>query len=437
MRNNLKISRLWLNDIRGFESLDIDFCSASGPRDWATFLGDNGSGKSTTLKSIALALGDRSHAAGLLQDFNGSLVRKGASDQIGNIRVEFVSADLRHPCAIHIDVKAHENREEIIGYRLEPEDFPWDRLFACGYGAGRGVEGTESWSKYRVSDAVYSLFEYSQPLQNAELMLLRISEDKQTRQQLLDVIAEVLMLEAGSIRLSRRGIEFQGPWGEDLPLRDLGDGYRATFSWITDVLGWAMLKESDAPKPANLTGIILIDELDQHLHPVWQRRVIQLLRNNFPRMQFFATTHSPILTLGTTDLDDEVCEVYSLNFNEEKRAVEMESGVPRGQRIDQILTSPLFGLRSVSDDETAAQILRLADLGRLPKTEARNNERKNLIQELGSRVGAQSAGMQEIARRALNKVLEDALDHALSEDAEAVKLELSRQLDRLARPEEP
>jgi len=42
-------------------------------------------------------------------------------------------------------------------------------------------------------------------------------------------------------------------------------------------------------------GVVLIDELDLHLHPIWQRRVIEDLRRTFPNLQFFATTHSPFL----------------------------------------------------------------------------------------------------------------------------------------------
>jgi len=110
-----------------------------------------------------------------------------------------------------------------------------------------------------------------------------------------------------------------GPWG-DLPLKALGDGYKATFAWVADLMGWAIFLEHDVPSSDNINGIVLIDEIDQHLHPVWQRRIVKRLYKHFPNIQFIATTHSPIVALGTTDLNDNVCKVFSVYFDDEESA---------------------------------------------------------------------------------------------------------------------
>lgn len=81
----------------------------------------------------------------------------------------------------------------------------------------------------------------------------------------------------------------------DLPVSMLSDGVRAIISLVGDLaLRCVRLNPhlgSDAPKLTK--GIVLIDEVDLHLHPSWQQRVVQTLRNAFPRVQFIVTTHSP------------------------------------------------------------------------------------------------------------------------------------------------
>lgn len=56
-----------------------------------------------------------------------------------------------------------------------------------------------------------------------------------------------------------------------------------------------------------MEGLVLIDELDLHLHPVWQQGLIAGLKHTFPRLQFVATTHSPLLLSG---LEDELYNTY-------------------------------------------------------------------------------------------------------------------------------
>lgn len=75
----------------------------------------------------------------------------------------------------------------------------------------------------------------------------------------------------------------------------LSQGYQATISWLADFIGQMYL---DVGKPIpfeDMEGLVLIDELDLHLHPAWQMRLVPVLRRVFPRMQFIVTTHSPMI----------------------------------------------------------------------------------------------------------------------------------------------
>ena len=83
--------------------------------------------------------------------------------------------------------------------------------------------------------------------------------------------------------------------GHVAPWSELSDGYHVYIALVADIARRAvMLNEIDgADAPARVEGVVLIDELDLHLHPRWQRVALPRLREAFPRLQFIITTHSP------------------------------------------------------------------------------------------------------------------------------------------------
>ena len=82
-----------------------------------------------------------------------------------------------------------------------------------------------------------------------------------------------------------------------MPFHLLSDGYRNMIGMVADIAyRAAVLNPQLGSEAAKLTpGIVLIDEIDLHLHPKWQRRVVEDLKRTFPKIQFFATTHSPFI----------------------------------------------------------------------------------------------------------------------------------------------
>lgn len=81
----------------------------------------------------------------------------------------------------------------------------------------------------------------------------------------------------------------------------LSEGYKSTFVWLLDMIVRAIhRKESrDADKVA---GVILLDEVELHLHPTWQRRILPSLEETFPNIQFIATSHSPFVAQSAQNL---------------------------------------------------------------------------------------------------------------------------------------
>lgn len=92
-----------------------------------------------------------------------------------------------------------------------------------------------------------------------------------------------------------------------LPAIWLSQGYQSTIAWLADLVGQIMWEAAQPVAPAEMEGLVLIDELDLHLHPVWQQGLIASLKHTFPRLQFVATTHSPLLLSGLED--DEIIRV--------------------------------------------------------------------------------------------------------------------------------
>lgn len=75
----------------------------------------------------------------------------------------------------------------------------------------------------------------------------------------------------------------------------LSQGYQAMLAWVADVIGQVVLEAERHIEPDQMEGLLLIDEIDLHLHPRWQVGLVKTLRQIFPRMQFVTTTHSPML----------------------------------------------------------------------------------------------------------------------------------------------
>jgi predicted ATP-binding protein involved in virulence len=91
--------------------------------------------------------------------------------------------------------------------------------------------------------------------------------------------------------------------GTETPFHFLSDGYRNALAVFADLAYRCVTLNPHFRHEANLNteGVVLIDELDLHLHPSWQKKIIRQLKETFPRIQFIATTHSPFLIQETSD----------------------------------------------------------------------------------------------------------------------------------------
>lgn len=94
-----------------------------------------------------------------------------------------------------------------------------------------------------------------------------------------------------------QGLKIEMNDGRTLPFLYLSDGVRNFFALIADIAYKCVVLNSHLKERVleKTQGIVLIDELDLHLHPDWQKKIVSSLRNTFPAIQFVASTHSPFL----------------------------------------------------------------------------------------------------------------------------------------------
>ena len=345
----MKIKKIIINNILCFKKLEIDLTNNEGVVDWAVFLGDNGVGKTTLMRCIALCLCEESGAAGLLDELHTDLIRRESTKKEAKIRIEFEKiSGYRLAPFIETDIKLSKLGEVEVTQKVVPQQSKiWNKLFVCGYGANRRSYGTTSYSEYTVVDAVYSLFNYETPMQNIELNLRRWRDEIDLK-SLFRKLEDILLLKKGAIQLKRNGISIKGPWGTFMPIGTLGDGYQSTLAWIMDMYGWKLLYEKFLNN-IEIDGIIFVDELEQHLHPMWQKEIIIRLSRQFKNVQFFISTHSPIIALNALKLrhDDPNSKLFYIDWTDDVKEAEVtisEVQEPINELdYNQLLGSEAFG----------------------------------------------------------------------------------------------
>lgn len=433
------IKKIVIDSIRCFEHLEIDLSSQQGSKMWTLILGDNGVGKTTILRCIAMTLMGATNASGLLGELYGEWVRGQPGEPAkAVVYIEFEQGQTADtPRWIKTLFDRTKSGNVNVSQETGPENienFPWNNIFVCGYGAARRAYGSKDYDEYSAVDSLYTLFNYDSPLQNPESIIRRIKDIGVEPEELLIWFDNILMLPEGSTKLGFGGITVSGPWGKFMPLGAIGDGHQATLAWLSDMLGWAFFHNKDLFKEARskLSGIVLIDELEQHLHPSWQKQMIKLLSDQFPNLQFIATTHSPLCAIGTANLPDDKCSLVLLT--QEDDHVTGRDGLmpPHGRRADQVLSSYLFGLDTTRSDDSAQRIQRYSTLlSKKNLTGKEQEELHGLRSQLNEELGSGETALQRLVEKAVHESLEKLVADLPNQELlpkEAIDFEVKRKL---------
>ena len=144
--------------------------------------------------------------------------------------------------------------------------------------------------------------------------------------------------------------------GTNVPFEARSDGYRAFAGLITDLVCHLADCTPAKHKMADMRGLVLIDEIDLHLHPEWQREVLTRISKTFPLLQFVVTSHSPIVTGTLTHRN-----IYLMDVLEDgSSSVGQSEERVHGLSADQLLTGSYFGLASTRAEAFETRLEALA-----------------------------------------------------------------------------
>ena len=293
--SSVYLTRLALENVRAFENLELSFASAGQPRMTNVVIGRNGTGKSTLLRCVVLGLAGQAQANALrTEDLAKFLV--GPRGESAKITVELAELDGSNPTRCCKTLEKGPSGEVFVRAKGDAD------AFVCAYGAGRATAGGEDAGGGSIVETTYTLFNYNDSLNGVELTLRRLADylgDSRYENVMHSVMRALSLSDGDEIRFKRGGgVEVTGPSvGATIPLESWADGYRLSLALILDIYAWAM-RNSRVSEDGSVTGLLLIDEVEQHLHPALQASLAPELSNLFGGMQLIATTHSPLATMG-------------------------------------------------------------------------------------------------------------------------------------------
>lgn len=376
---------LHLKNVRCFKGEHtIDFSDGKdNPAQWTVILGNNNTGKTTVLRALAdlspVILKKEKITKGEFSDKNfiprainwyvNSPINGNSKDckiashfyetrkKNGNIVFEVLQ-----PNYWYVETDQFGKRAVSGDLNLRFENF-----IVYGYGAirrGANVSSSDenSLPDYEENIKTASLFSEHIILLNVEQWLLDLdlaqSKDikgaKVRYEQVKNIFCKGLLPDVTEIKITtipdkssyETFPEFLTPYGW-LRLRDLGYGYQATFVWVADLAKRMFDRYPDLENPLHGPAVVLVDEIDLHLHPEWQRKLVKYLSDLFPNTQFIVTAHSPLIVQSANDVNVVMLEEDKPNGSINIR---QRFGSFQGWTVDEILTELMnLGERTRSD----------------------------------------------------------------------------------------
>jgi len=332
----MRIERLELKNYRGFADLRVDF-PEQGP---AVFIGWNGVGKSSVLEGISVMLlwlskrmvSEAKAPTDKLSDFDvkigesACMLRAGfmLTDGSGAIDLKMSHNLSEEHTTYQVDPKSsswlakEDDQAQIISNRSVPvfayyaadrkvgnrtlaeEEFkrypiPQQKAYEGAWGGNLQFdhfirwfveeENKENRDKIRLKD-----FEYTNPALDAvrkawQSFFTAIGESQYENLRVEEREFNQFTSVPSSLVVTKND--------QDLNVQQLSDGERLSLSMVADITHRLILANPDLDAPIQGKGIVLIDEIELHLHPAWQRRIVPALEQTFPNIQFVMTTHSP------------------------------------------------------------------------------------------------------------------------------------------------
>jgi predicted ATPase len=411
------LTRLRLKHIKLLAETELSFADSAGrPRMWTVLLGDNGLCKSTLLQCIAISAAGPKLGSSLTRDAS-TLHRVGVRED-ATVEATFVPSSetgswggrgRRGPLRLAWHVTSE--RSDVVSDRatrsaaellddVRASKKGVEGWFVAGYGVGRFLPrpGEVSFPPDPRFDRLEGLFEKHHKMLGTDFFgALQRSDPRQALayskalqavllserdgQKLFPMLSHLELRGKGGVKKlehlleSRRMVLDLAGTELRLPATALSDGYQSMLAWIADLLGHAFLEHGATAQPRDLRGIVLLDEIDLHLHPHWQRRIVPLLRHVFPHVQFIVTTHSPLVVAGV-----EAREIVRLRLEGEHVIADQEEPEP-GLRTASQLLSTFFDVPFAARQELVEKRRELRELKAAERLAPRERRRLRALEE--------------------------------------------------------
>lgn len=414
----MHIESLEITNIKGFEHLELDFQRPNGKplSGMNVFVGGNASGKTTLLKCIAMAVMGADDAnfciistKGWVRQtkyaVKGTIELKVAHDGNDAFKVQLNEGPLKKTMGATLTFSGDRNslQPTPIPKLIEVNDFFRDRIvigniryamwnpnesgwFISAYGVVRRLSGgTNGASRLAQRGgkvaACSTLFDEGADLHEGHAWLLdrhAIKQEqelqKETVSPLYDNIRALLndgLLPEGfslqRVSHADKDIYVKTPNGAEISMSDLSDGCRSVYSLILDIIRNMVSAyftadlfgtNSEGRIIIRYPGVVLIDELESHLHPTWQQKICDWLKTRFPYVQFFVTTHSPLIAQAADEGGLFVLPMAheAAQGQEVHRLSQEEQEQVRLGGAEEVLTSEAFGLSSTWSLKTQGMI---------------------------------------------------------------------------------
>ena len=337
----MHVQRLTIENIRSIRRFELALKGAEAAG-WHVILGDNGSGKSTVVRALALALMGQWNAYAARQDWSHWLSSGEESGQVsvslsahgmdywtGKGRTSDGPISARADIAPESETSGHNGQHPTVKFSssrfanrtIWGDGFGW---FSASFGPFRRFSGGD-----RELDRLYvthprlashlSAFGENVALRESLLWLQELQvrklegdgEAEAIQSAVVSFVNEAELLPHGAhiAGVTSERVEIVDGHGTRIAVEEMSDGYRSILSMTFELMrlmfwSWwteAALQSIDAASGTiRLPGVVAIDEIDTHLHPAWQQRIGDWFVERFPETQFIVTTHSPIICRAAT-----------------------------------------------------------------------------------------------------------------------------------------
>jgi energy-coupling factor transporter ATP-binding protein EcfA2 len=392
------------------------------PARWTVILGNNGMGKTTLLQALTTLEPVMGGGIDMMYVPKGFLQSRRVSWSPVRHHADVALLSARLNVGKLLADGAGEERSFLLNYGLRPDgggsasevEGSLPELVCYGYGATRRL-GAGALSAQKESNPSDSLFFEDVPLRNAEEWLLQTDyaaskeslerrgmggareQRDRIKQLLIDLLPEVsdLRFAPPDARNPAARVEVQTPYGW-VVMRDLSLGYRTLIAWMVDLASRLFERYPQSLNPLAEPAVVLVDEIDLHLHPSWQRQLIGYLTERFPNTQFIVTAHSPLVVQSATDAN-----IVVLRREGDHVVIDNDMESIRGWRVDQILTSDLFGLKTARPPQIEKFLEERTALLSKPRLTPRDKAR---LRELDAAIGPLPTGETSTEREALELI---------------------------------